>query len=69
MPTILGQLDHQRKNMLSSQTTSQSQQDLSLDTKPKEKSVTKTNDKYISTHESENRIQPDQTRTFPTKSI
>ena len=68
-PTILGHLDHQRKNKLSSQKMPQSQQETSLDSEPKEKSVPKTNDVCMSTCEPENRIHTDQTGKFPTTSM
>ena len=67
-PTTLGHLARQRKNKLSTQTTPQSLQDLSLDATPKEKPFIKTNDAYISTCEPKNRIHTDLTGKIPTKS-
>ena len=68
-PTILGHLDYQRKNKLSTQTIPQSLQDQILDATPKEQPSMKTNDVYVSMCEPENRTHTDQTGKFPTKSI
>ena len=68
--TILGHLDHQRKNKLSTKRLAQSSLEMKLDIKP-EPIQNKCNQAYISLYEhtNSNRLHTDQTGKFPTKSI
>jgi hypothetical protein len=68
--TILGHLDHQRKNKLSTKKIIQTSTEELLDTSPPERSHnTKSNIFYVSAYEETSRIHTDQTGKFPVKSI
>ena len=61
--TILGHMDHQRKNKLSTKKINQSPEEIKADIKP-EPATTKSNKVYVTIYENSDRIFTDQTGKF-----
>ena len=66
--TILGRIDHQRKNKLTSKIITQTVSEITADLTPSSEAA-KCNKDYVVLHEDTRRIHSDQTGRFPVKSM